>query len=185
MQRLQRCEVHQRSGGSALPPRSGGSALPPRRLRPPPWASFSSVGGGRRAAPSVPGRPHPLNSSRLPVSCELALRWREGLGGPFPGGTSRDAGVRWEVWGLGYLSPGDLDLLGPQVGLAAPSTVPQPTPVWKMWVARDLQSPKLNLSLLGHGCGHEGGGIRGPGGPWPSRLLEAPSCGVLPVASCA
>ena len=126
MQRLQGCEVHQRSRA-------------PRCLRPPRWASFSSVGVG--AAPRAPGRPHPLKSSRLPVSCELALRWREGLGGPFPGGTSRDAGVRWVVWGLGYLLQGDLDLLGPQVGLAAPSTVPQPTPVWKMWVARDLQSP--------------------------------------------
>lgn len=66
-----------------------------------------------------------------PVSYELALRWREGRGGPFPGGTSRDAGVCWVVWGLGYLLQDDLDHLGPQVGFAAPSTVPQATPSGK------------------------------------------------------
>ena len=119
MQRLQGCEVHQRSGGSALPPPSSLGFF------------LFGGGGGVGAAPRVPGHPHLLSSFLLPVSCELALRWREGLGGPFPGGTSRDAGVRWVVWGLGYLLQGDLDLLGPQVGLAAPSTVPQPTPCGK------------------------------------------------------
>lgn len=48
-------------------------------------------------------------------------------------------------------------VLAPRWELLSPPLSPSPPHVCKMWMVLDLQSPKLILSLLGHGCGVRAG----------------------------